>query len=72
MASNGQSAGQRFQVPRMSWRGWEAMKLCSQKRMSVLCVPNASFADLNFDGNDGNFLTSFTVAAIVLIWLVRP
>ena len=64
---NGHSAGQWFPVPRMAWDGWEATKLCSQKRMSVLCIPNVNFADSNFDGNDVNLLASFTVSAMVLI-----
>lgn len=67
MATYGQYAGQRFRVPRMAWDGWEAMKLCSQKRLSVLCVPDANFADLNCDGNDVNCLASFIVPAMVLI-----
>lgn len=67
MATYGQYAGQQFRVPRMAWDGWEAMKLCSQKRMSVLCVPNASFADSNCDRNDVSFLASFIVPAMVLL-----
>lgn len=65
MAMYGQCAGQWFRVPRMAWDRWEAVMLCSQKRMSVLCVPNANFADSNFDGNDVNFLASFIVPAMV-------